>query len=425
MAALPRRAHALARALSAAILFGSGACELAVRDAIPLFLCEPGSGTCPTSQVCAPSTHRCVPTSQACTVGGCPARMQCDNGTLACVPAEASVVAVDGSSGDDATMGEDEGEGSLADVSGAFTDATAPGDELAPLDAAAPEAAARCHGGIGCGCSVSRDCNSGLCVNQPGAVTRDIWNASRRHAFCSETCCTSADCDPGSVCFATGVGGNYCVPAGWLGDRAAAPGVKAGGEECVQESECRSGLCAMGACADTCCSGRAGNQCGPGSACRFGDFQGANFDSHHTARCASPTVGGSANAVDCTSNGACRSNLCVGPGGNFPSCHDACRGAGDCSGQNQVCSYIAAGNTTGDVFAACVTAGAPVNGQQQGMACRSASDCQSGLCDGMGQCTDVCFADSDCPFAGWHCRPTNMSVFGGGGGTYSVLTCGQ
>lgn len=420
-----RIAGAVATGLFAASLLAGGGCELAVGDAVPLFLCEPGVGTCPSSQVCSPSTHRCVPAPQACTLSGCPDDMQCDDQTLACVPVDSSLPG-DGAASEDATVGfnEAEAEGPATDAPGAMTDASAPVDEDAAPDASTAEAAARCHGTIGCACSTGRDCNGGLCVTQPGSVTRDIWSAARRRPFCSKTCCTSNDCDDGSICFATAAGGNYCVPASWLNDRTA-PGLRMGGEECTQGGECRSGLCPAGTCADTCCSGQSAAQCGPGSACRFGDFPGLDIDTHHTAHCSPQQVGGSANGADCASNGACRSNLCISAGGGFVTCHDACRSSADCVGQNQVCSYIASGNTS-EVFAACVSANGAQAGNtvQQGSACRGATDCQSGLCDLSGQCTDVCFADSDCTFGTWHCRPSNMPILGGGGGTYWVLTCG-
>ena len=38
------------------------------------------------------------------------------------------------------------------------------------------------------------------------------------------------------------------------------------------------------------------------------------------------------------------------------------------------------------------------------------------------ECTDVCFANSDCTKSGWRCRPEAETLQGGG--KFEVLACG-
>jgi len=60
----------------------------------------------------------------------------------------------------------------------------------------------------------------------------------------------------------------------------------------------------------------------------------------------------------------------------------------------------------------------------EGSSCQGDGDCLSGFCDTTSsmQCTDVCFADSDCTVDGWRCRP-EVAVLGQV--SFSFLACGS
>jgi hypothetical protein len=172
-------------------------------------------------------------------------------------------------------------------------------------------------------------------------------------------------------------------------------------------------------CADTCCStGQSSTECGSGTTCSFGTFPGTpTFDQNYTPFCGPAGTG--TNGSSCNFASDCASNLCAippGPGG-AGTCQDACRSAADCSGHGYSCGY---GRDQGNVvFPACFSytfAGA------EGQACQRNSDCESGLCDMAGLCTDVCFSDMDCTVSGWHCRPQLITLRSGGAA--SVLCCG-
>jgi hypothetical protein len=180
------------------------------------------------------------------------------------------------------------------------------------------------------------------------------------------------------------------------------------------DSDCRSGLCAGMACADTCCStAGSGAECASGASCRFGTFPGRGFDVHYASYC-SATMATGANAGSCNSNAACKSNLCA------IGCHDACRSSADCGSPSQECAYQIP-NLAG-VVTACATA---MGSAAEGAACTGNADCHSGFCDTAASmlCTDVCYADSDCTMAGWRCRPQQITL--PGGASYSVLECGM
>jgi len=293
-----------------------------------------------------------------------------------------------------------------------------PGDEVCdpvtmqcvpPAHPVGPDAQACTQ--VGCDCSGPSDCASGICGDQL-TVTTDVYKAASDASFCTRPCCTSADCDASSVCFATAAGGSYCVLPAWLG-RSTALGTGRGGAPCGVDSDCRSGICAGQACADTCCStAHAQADCSPGATCAFGAFPGKSFDVHYTAYCA-PASGAGANGASCTGNGQCLAALCA-----VGTCHDACRSSTDCGSTSEECAYAILPSFA--IVTACATS--PGSGEE-GTSCQSDAACQSGFCDAAsGLCTDVCFADTDCTADGWRCRPEMMAL--PGGASYSVLACG-
>jgi hypothetical protein len=438
--------------LAVAGALGAG-CELAVGDAIPPFGCVEGTDTCPADAICSKLTKMCVALSTTCIGTGCQPGSTCDTTSLACVSADAATPIADGaasfadesasdasspdddagtldaamrldagdadatissSDGDDATT-PDTGDDATLDATDAAVDATAP-DATPPNDAATAPGDGALDGGAGdggagdgggacagllCSCSGAAQCTSGICADE-STVTTPLYTQAGSASFCTQSCCSSADCGPSTVCFGTGAGGNYCVDPAWL-SRSSTLGTLAGGATCAGNADCRSGLCASGACVDTCCStAQVSAACVSGATCNLGTFPGlGSFDTHRTGFCNASVA-------------ACGLSPCA-----------ACRTSSDCSVIDQVCSYSAAAVGSTDIVATCepVTTGAGA----QGAACTSGSACASGYCDTVsspsGQCSDVCFTDADCK-AGWGCRTELVSIETGGG-NYYVLRCGD
>jgi hypothetical protein len=350
-----------------AIGVASGGCELAVPDTVPAFSCIPGDhDVCPNDEVCAPATRQCVAPSRTCTSQGCPPGLSCDPGTLAC-----------------STASSDGGSFSTNHL-------------------------------LGSPCSGPSDCATGICGDQL-TVGSSVFGAAGQASFCTKPCCTSADCDGSTACFATAAGGNFCVRPEWLG-RATTLGSGLGASSCSADSDCRSGLCAGTSCADTCCSAAmAQAECAPGGTCAFGPFPGRSFDTHLTAYC-SAAPGTGANGSACASSSQCLGGLCA-PQGLVMVCHDACRNSADCGSSTQECGYGIAMSAIVTVCSA--SPGAAI----EGSSCTGNSECQSGFCDAASnRCTDVCFADTDCTVDGWRCRP-EVAVLAGA--SFSFLACGS
>jgi len=413
-----------------------------------------GTGTCPAGETCSMITKTCVPLSSTCIGTDCEPGFTCDTTSLVCVPGDAGAplsdaarsFADDGASdapspdddasaldatipidagdadadatiassgGDDATTPDTGADAMLdaADAADAAFDATtsdatatndaapAPGDGAA--DSGTSEGGGTCDGLL-CSCTGAAQCTSGICADET-TVTAALYAQAGSANFCTQSCCSSADCGPSTVCFGTGAGGNYCVNPAWL-SRSSTLGTFAGGTTCTGNGQCRSGLCAGGACIDTCCStSQASTSCASGATCNLGTFPGVgSFDTHRTGFCNASTT-------------ACGFSPCT-----------ACRTSTDCSVIDQVCSYSAAAVGSTDIVATCEPAASGVGTGAQGAACTSGSACASGYCDTSagtpGACSDVCFTDADCK-AGWRCRTELVSIQTGGG-NYSVLRCG-
>jgi hypothetical protein len=449
------RPRALAWASVAVLVIGAaigGGCELGVGDTVPGFACVGQDDTCPTGQVCV--SRVCVARSSTCAVTGCGGGESCDPMTFQCVPSDAGApadggITDDGSPEDAAAssdVGGDDGPRSDADATlddagqssgddeepldgepGADAALDAPADTTAsvndgstPADATASDSAATdasdgggdggadaggtdggaCQGLL-CHCAGNADCTTGFCVGQT-TVTTSLYNQAGAANFCTQPCCSSADCSATTVCFGTGLGGSYCVDPAWL-MRSSTLGAALGGASCIASSDCRSGLCTLGACIDTCCSTtQASTACTSGATCDLGTFPGAvSFDSHRTGYC---NAGSCAFGLPCT----------------------ACRTSSDCSSTIEVCSYGAASSGSTDIVATCEPwpTTPPYGTATQGTLCASNASCASDYCEpGTNECSDVCFTDDDCKFSGWHCR-TELATITGVGSNYYVLRCG-
>jgi hypothetical protein len=425
-----------------AAIAGSVACSFIVSDSLPSFACMPegGSGACPPDQVCRsnPSPHPGFSCQPRCmSNSSCPGG-SCDRATGQCVTAD--------NDANSEMMGDDGGP----PPADAKVDATADGDAAIDADAEVGDVAVACHG-FGCKCASSPDCDPTFTCGDKQALTASIWSAwgdaggggSSAGHLCIKPCCTSGDCDMGdggggtSVCFATGAGGNYCVPPGWIGDRSII-GTAVGGASCIGDGgvACRSGLCLdSGVCADTCCSTHSTAECSGTSVCRFGAFPGSGFDTHEAANCAAPISMGLPAGTQCGANSECRSNLCSDGGFGQGMCLDGpCRNPSDCTMifSRSTCAYMQPYlPMSPELVAACMSGLRGGGDAGDGMTCRTSSDCARGYCamqqPGVGVCVAVCFVDDpgsssgDCP-PPERCRPQPLLI---GGTTYSVLACGM
>jgi hypothetical protein len=354
-----RRIASSSLLLGAGILALSAACEAIVTDEVPAVSCLPGAaGACPDGQSCDRSSHTCIANGVA-----------------------------------------------------AQPDAGADGGVLPPLTGCSS---------LGCQCSSSQDCMSGLCGDSK-VVTSAIYAAADKTSFCTASCCTSADCDAHTVCLGAGTGVNYCLRPEWLG-RSAVLGSSLGGATCKADSDCRSGLCAMGTCLDVCCStAQSAAECANGSTCQFSTFAGRSaIDSVYVPSCGAPGPGVGGTNTTCKTAADCRSALCTPDG----RCHDACRNTADCGDPALECGYFFPKLSASQVVSACETPfGTSAHGAE-GSACTGNSSCQSGFCDATSQqCTDVCYADSDCTAPGWRCRLDVTLMFGSN--EYTVFACGM
>jgi hypothetical protein len=386
-------------AITFAIAIVTGGCEAIVPDSVPSFTCAGLKGTCPGGQVCVMATGTCIDQAKACSFAGCGAGKQCDTPSQVCIP-----VAVDASV-----------------VPDAFVD---PGDATPPPnDVGVPVPDSSTCRGIGCPCAGASACDSAICGDQL-TITPELYTATKGNV-CTKPCCSSSDCDAGSVCFAAGDGGNYCVTPDVLGR--STPGAKKGGDTCAAGTDCRSGVCgAGGACEDTCCSIPTA-ACAGATTCRFAKFAGkTSFDTHYTFTCSATNAPGNPGDA-CNVGSDCKTNLCFAAT-QFGSsrCRQPCRGTLGCA-PGYACSEVLLSGLqlqTNDLGVVCFPPAGAAGAGALGTACVQDTDCRSQSCDRtLKRCTDACFGDADCTaVAGWRCRPTIVQVQGGG--SYSVLGCG-
>jgi hypothetical protein len=388
----------------------SGGCELAISSDVPVFECDQAPGACPENEVCSPTSGQCV---ASCIASACPAGFHCDSSGI-CEPTQSGII--------DATTEEAGGgrDGPQETEAGGPSEATDAADG-APATETGPPHDGSC-GGLLCPCSSGTRCNSGVCADALTVGTA-LYAAAGSQSFCTTTCCSSGDCADGSVCFASAIGGNYCVNPVWL-QRSAQLGTAVGGATCMSGRDCRSGLCSVppppapptGTCADTCCTTSDTTQCAAGNVCRFGPFPGAvPLDRGFVAQCGHGGTGPNGSA--CTFAYQCASELCDLTYG----CVNPCRSTAGCSASGESCVYInPPPPNNGAIVAACY--GVPGTGAQ-GTQCTDGTQCATQFCDPTTrQCTDVCFANSDCTKSGWWCRPEQVRLLDGS--SSPVLACG-
>jgi hypothetical protein len=262
----------------------------------------------------------------------------------------------------------------------------------ASADAPADGGDAGC--GIGCACTTASGCTTGICGTFE--VLGMAFTAAHG-TVCTATCCTSANCPAGYVCFGPGNAGGYCVLSTDLGAPATL-GVAGPGATCHLNTDCRSGSCAAGHCVDMCCLD---SDCATGTSCAL-DTSGVN--GHESFVCSVPTGTGALHA-SCTSASQCADNVCA-----FDTCRGHCCGAASCSASGfTVCSLDTAGS---DSVYYCDYPSLP-SGSSFGQSCVHATDCTSHECNAASAtCTDACCQDSDCTtYGNYVCRPATVAPY--------------
>lgn len=341
------RSRARARAIFAALTIGVIGCQIIIPSDVPEFRCvgeDPSS--CPSGLICVRGD--CLPPSTETGDGGSDGR------------------------GEDARPDADADSG--------------------PFDLGG-----RCVGDV--------DCKAGLLCGTSTILTAAMI---RSGSVCTKSCCSSADCADGFVCFATGTGGNYCVSAA-SADRTPTANGAAPGEDCTRGNQCRSGLCRDGRCLDTCCGD---DECKAGTVCRITSVEGPTLDGgtvvrHTTWACALGNVDGKDNGdTTCLGSLECKNNNCAFSRPGSLRCNPTCCNANDCTAlpglENNVCGYATSGT---DRLKQCFEPNS--DGKVDGTPCVSSSDCQSRFCDAVEPktCVRPCCTNADCP-AGQGCRPS-------------------
>jgi hypothetical protein len=296
-----------------------------------------------------------------------------------------------------------------------------------------------CHAGVcragppslGEPCDAEMPCAPGdVCVT-PGSI------GLSSDAFCSRTCCSSADCGVGTglVCAALGPG-KMCVPAPlW---QRVAPGDRFAGEPCDLGSQCRSGQCsgATGHCVDTCCSDA---ECATfGSACR----------EDGTGWTCEPMDGPGKGALEpCEHDTDCRSGLCAGWPDGKGRCAEPCCSSAECGKvkvgdvtKNILCTSVRHGSA---LVYACAAASEGDGNRAVGEPCETDGQCRGGRCieppphgngaSGSGAgggpaggkvCSDACCTDASCGASSlFACAPVGGGAPLGSGGQGFDLQC--
>lgn len=326
--------------VSAALAFLVG-CELIVSSTVPDFRCTPGD---PTS---------------------CPPGMTCERGTLQCIT----------------------GSGTEAGTSGGTKDAEPDDGEAGPATT----------GQVGEPCDSTQTCAAGFTCGTASILTAGIVKEAG-DAFCTKTCCTSADCPDGFVCFGPGTGGNWCISSAKAkrGDL----GAKTPGASCSGNEECRSGVCGDGHCQDICCSDK---DCKSPTICRVKSIEVSGTGAHENWVCAVPEANANtAMGSSCSGAGLkCINDDCSG----FPvRCRPPCCSSAECAAADvpgntkkfAFCSYGQFPSTSAQTRW-CFDVVDGGTGKAIGEDCNGNGDCAERFCDqDTRRCAKVCCRDSDC-----------------------------
>ena len=348
-----------------AALVSVGGCEVLVPSDLPSYTCNGNDpSACPAGQYCVNSACvQCDP--QLCGDGG--------------PPSDALDVTTD------STLSDAPPTDTPADSTGLPESASDVSADIS-MDVPNPPDTG-CGGALGCPCASPIDCTSHICgvaaVLSPGFVTAN-------GALCTQTCCTSADCPGGFVCYAAGTGGSYCVGATLLG-RPSTLGGAGPGASCVMPTDCRSGNCSASQCEDTCCSD---TNCASPAVCSLT----ASINGHTSFVCVNHT--GSAYGASCTVGSSCASGDC-----SVMSCRPRCCGRPSALTLNYHACELDSVST--DLFDYGTYPGSDATGVAFGQHCTRNTDCLTRNCNlATMTCSDLCCVDSDCStYGSYVCRP--------------------
>ncbi len=367
-----RRVVALSGAVAATVLLVAGlGCEAIVSDSISgVVQCVDGPGVCPSGQSCVDGT------CQVCTGAACSSH---DGGTDGSHDARPDRdVTVHDVAPD---MNHDEGQ------DGPTT------------------------GQLGSTCSSNAACESGVCGN--ALLLTSYVQTPDMASVCTKPCCTSADCDDPKVkdyvCFPS-VGGNYCVDPMWI-NLDGGVGMGAPGSDCTQPSNCRSGVCTVGKCQDTCCLD---GQCTNGSVCQY-----STLDTTPSFNCGSSAgsvqQGGNCGYPDYTQ---CESNACltVNPYLAIEYCLGPCCNDGECNkvsgltgDPKSICNWNDLNDKdAGTIMLRSCSVAINKSGLGFGAACSANSGCATDLCY-QKVCTSPCCGVGDCP-GGYTCSYASFTL---------------
>jgi hypothetical protein len=366
MARAPARplARALACAIALGVALSAAACEVLVPGDLPPYACRGDDPTtCPAGQYCDGASCR------PCDALHCPGNPDAGGDVSTQETGGGDAAAPDQDTGGDGTMGQD-----------------------GPLGDAPPGDGGQCNAGqLGCPCSASSQCASHICGDASVLSSAFTQNAG---SVCTQTCCTSADCPGGFVCYGAGTGGSYCVAASAL-SRPSVPNGAAAGAACSAPSDCRSGSCSGGYCEDTCC---AGSQCASPTTCALT----AGVDQHASFVCV--VHAGAADRASCASPSTCASGVC-----SYQTCRPHCCGIP--SAMTAGYHSCALDVTGSDAYAYADYPSSDPTGGAFGASCTTDDQCKSRACNtATSTCSDLCCVDSDCAGYGgsYVCRPDQM-----------------
>ena len=359
-----RTQHGVGFVLLTCVIAG---CSLVVGGE-PTPICESDEG-CPSKQRCVISRGVCIDADDACTESGCDDGYTCDARTLECVA-------------DDEPDPEQDAE-------------PEPDADSGPVDP--PDTRPQIPK-IGVSCSNQARCalvDVGAAEPVVGVCALKTLTGFDVPSFCSVGCCSTNDCPSGYFCQHGPNAGRYCVP---FDDktRPKPSGDKAPGEECVEDTECATGRCAVDygthkICFDSCCSDE---DCGDDLVC--GLYKGgANKPLEWV--CKEPR-GPLGHGAECDVDGDCKSAACLGETDGL--CTRSCCSNAECFAVNSQAQCTAASDSSSNTYRTYICDVSNV-GANVGSTCSVNGDCKSDICVG-GRCAAACCTNSDCP-AGQGC----------------------